>query len=230
MKNIQTLENSKSIPHEKQPAKSRAKTLRMRGLRVPRILVWLLGLFHGKILHTGGLDPETQKISSAYVSGQVKRFSAACVNRREAARARLEQEWIAVDEAIQDFKSISSSLATPREDKTNDKCSSAEARAIDAAHQTRSVHKAQLLAIEKRLTNTINAVCAEIHSVNDQMEATADLLQSIFACYGHGMLMKPVHPRNLPEVSFTDCREQILKDHEVTWDTIKSILNNKEVA
>ena len=44
--------------------------LPMKGLRTPRIFLWILGFIHGKVLHTGGLDPETGTITSGYITGQ----------------------------------------------------------------------------------------------------------------------------------------------------------------
>lgn len=230
MKNNQYLDPNNTTTMGKKHNRHKATTLRMKGLRVPRILIWLHGFFHGKILHTGGIDPETQRISSAYVSGQTKRFHAACVDRRKQARAKLEHEWTAADELIEDFKNISSALEKLDEEHVLSKGTSADARSKEATQKRRSSYESDLLAIKKRLSNTVNTVKAEIHKANDQMEATCDLLQSGFACYGHGMLMKPVYPRNLPEVSYTDCSEQILKDHKATWDAMKTILNNMEVA
>lgn len=208
----------------------KSTTLRMKGLHMPRILIWLLGFFHGKILHTGGLDPDSQKISSAYISGQTKRFRAACVKRREKARAKLDREWTAADELIVDFKDVSSALEKLKDEPVLSNGTSTEARANEVAKKKRYSYESQLLAIKKRLSNTVNTVCSEIHKANDQMEATSDLLLSGFACYGHGMLMKPVFSRNLPEISFSDCTEQILKDHEITWNTIRAILDKEEVA
>lgn len=230
MKNNPNPETSKTTSLERQHKRDKTKTLKMKGLRIPRILLWIHGFFHGKILHTGGIDLETQRLSSAYVSGQAKRFHAACVDRRKQARAKLEHEWADADELIEDFKNISSALERIDEDHAPSNGTSADARSKEATQKRRNSFESDLLSIKKRLSNIVNAVNAEIHEANDQMEATSDLLQSNFACYGHGMLMKPVHLRNLPEVSYTDCSEQILKDHKSTWDAMKTILNYEEVA
>lgn len=59
--------------------------LPMKGIHTPRFFIWFRGFWHGKIIHTGGIDPETNTIASGYVTGQIKRFRNACVTRREKA-------------------------------------------------------------------------------------------------------------------------------------------------
>lgn len=56
------------------------KLLRVRGLRTPRLCLWLLGWSH-RLLRTGCLDRETGRAESAYMTGQVKRFQSAAVLR-----------------------------------------------------------------------------------------------------------------------------------------------------
>ena len=62
---------------------------------------------------------------------------------------------------------------------------------------------------------------------DNNMEATAEILSSTFACYGHGLLMKPIYDYNLPGITYEDCAQQILNNHEDTWNAVISIL--KEV-
>ena len=85
--------------------------LPMKGLRTPRIFLWILGFIHGKVLHTGGLDPETSTISSGYIIGQTKRFRNACVTRRERAEEVLAKEWADADRLLIDLSNINATLA-----------------------------------------------------------------------------------------------------------------------
>lgn len=79
----------------------------------------------------------------------------------------------------------------------------------------------------KKLAQLANDIRAEFGSAHDQMEATAEILSSTFACYGHGLLMKPIYDYNLPGITYEDCAQQILNNHEDTWNAVISIL--KEV-
>lgn len=60
--------------------------LHMKGIHTPEIFIWFHGLWHGKIIHSGGLDPETNCIASAYVTAQIKNFRNVCILRFEKKR------------------------------------------------------------------------------------------------------------------------------------------------
>ena len=62
--------------------------LHMKGIHTPEIFIWFHGLWHGKIIHSGGLDPETNCIASAYVTAQIKNFRNACILRFEKAESQ----------------------------------------------------------------------------------------------------------------------------------------------
>lgn len=207
---------------------SKVKTsLRMKGLHCPRFLIWFCGFLHGKVIHTGGLDPETNTISSGYVTGQIKRFRNACVIRRERAEEKLAEAWNAADELLIDFATVSSALAEFPKGPNSHSESTVQARANEKAAVRRASHEAERQAILKKLAHIINEIRSEVSSAHDQMEATAEILLSTFSCYGHGLLMKPVYSHNLPPIVYEDCAEKILTSHEDTWNTIISIL--KEV-
>lgn len=202
-------------------------TLPMKGTRTPRFLIWLRGFLHGKVIHTGGLDPETNTISSGYLTAQTKFFRNACIARREQAEAKLTKSWSDADQLLIDFAAVSSALLDSGKSQSSLRESSTQARANERAAAKRVSREAERQAILKRLANIVNDIRAEFNSAHDQMEATAELLLSTFSCYGHGLLMKPVYAHNLPVIAFEDCVKQILSSHEDTWNAIVSVL--KEV-
>ena len=201
--------------------------LPMKGIHTPDGFLWLRGFIHGKVIHTGGLDPETGTISSGYITGQTKRFRSACVARCEYAEDKLKKEWADAGQLLIDLASISAALAVASGRQPSAHGNSAQARAQEKAAGKRASRRAERLAILKQLSNIANTIRVEYDRAHDQMEATAEMLLSTFSCYGHGLLMKPVHANNLPAVSFEDCAAQILKRHEDTWNKMVSIL--KEV-
>ena len=57
------------------------------------------------------------------------------------------------------------------------------------------------------------------------MEATAHMLMSCFAAYGHGVLMKPISEKNLPEIQYKNYSEKILK--ETTWSRLDKTIEEE---
>lgn len=181
---------------------SKTKTvLPMKGLRTPRIFLWILGFIHGKVIHTGGLDPETGAITSGYITGQVKRFRNVCVTRCERAEEKLSREWADADRLLIDLVNITGSLKhTSNCQEPANESTSAQARTQEKAASIRASREADRLAILRRLVDILNTILSELDQAQNQMEATAEMLLSTLSCYGHGLLMQPMYIRNLPPV------------------------------
>ena len=209
--------------------KKNRSTLYVRGLRTPRILVWFLGLLHGKILHSGGLDPDNEKIGSAYISGQIKRFRKACDCRLDRARKRLLNDWGTAEKLLIDYGDVSHAIAE-LDGKRSVPATAAEARAAEANELQRGVLNGRLTSIRKSLAEIANNVRSEMDNVRDQMDATSDLMLSVFASYGHGLLLKPVYSRYFPDITLRDTDGDILQGRENTWNTMISILEKDKEA
>lgn len=207
---------------------SKTKTvLPLRGIRTPRFLIWLRGFIHGRIIRTGGLDPETNVISSGYVTGQIKRFRNACVVRREQAETKLKKVWTEADQLLIDLAAVSSALDKSGKSQNTRAEDNAQARAYEKAAEKRASQEAERQTILKELANNANTIRSEFDSAHDQMEAAAENLLSTFSCYGHGLLRRPIFVGNLPAITYDDCALQIITNHEGTWNAIESAL--KEV-
>ena len=203
-----------------------ATVLPMKGLHTPRFLIWCKGFTHGK-LRTGGLDPETNTLSSGYITGQTKRFRNACIVRREEADAKLTKAWTEADQLLIDYSTLSASLADSGGQDARSE-TSAQARAHERAAGKRANRKADRQAILKNMAGLVNTIRGEYDTAHDQMEATAESLLSVYACYGHGLLMKPIYQNVLPELPYEDCADQILTAHESTWNALVTIIQNAQ--
>ena len=200
------------------------KALPMRGIRTPRFFIWFRGFWQGKVLHTGGLCPETNEIASGYVTGQIKRFRNACVTRREKAEEKLNKAWGNADELLVDYAAVTAAIAEAEKEQNAHSESNAQVRSKEKAAKRRASFEEKRQAILKSLATIANDIRAEYDSAHDQMEATSELLASALACYGHGLLMKPVYGDNLPIITYEDCAKQIIINHEDTWNAIGSML------
>ena len=70
----------------------REKTLKIKGMRVPGLFIWLHGFFQGRITKTATVDEETGWISSSYITSKRKLFNELSAKRVK----KLEQELKAV--------------------------------------------------------------------------------------------------------------------------------------
>lgn len=193
--------------------------LHMKGIHTPEIFIWFHGLWHGKVIHSGGLDPETNCIASAYVTAQIKNFRNACILRCEKAESKLNNSWHQADDLLIDYSSVTTVLQNTSDNAgvTADKQSVRKIAAYESEREN----------ILKKLAEIKNDIQAEFNIAHAQMEATAECLASKLACYGHGLLLKPVYNHNLPAIAYEDCTKQIINRHEDTWNAIVSIV--KEV-
>ena len=60
------------------------------------------------------------------------------------------------------------------------------------------------------------------------MEATAESLLSVYATYGHGLLMKPIYQNVLPDLVYEDSVQQILGAHANTWNALVTIVEEAQ--
>lgn len=168
------------------------KTLPVKGLNAP--FLWCRGFLHGKLLHSGGLDPESNVITSGYITGQLNRFQSACILRMQAIEKKNAPAWMEADNLLIEYTALG---APPGSSK-------AEQRGAEKA-------SARKMAILRRLSDIRNTVTTEHDLAIQECEATAKVLLQNFARYGHGLLLKPVLPANLPVLQYGI--EQVSKEH-----------------
>lgn len=202
---------------------TKVKTLHVRGLHTPRFLVWLLGFYHGRILHTGGLDPENETIASAYIAGQTKRFCKACDIRRAVIRKNLDDDWKTASSLLIEFDELSSKIS---EIDFVHPLGENHAKTREDAARTKLVksYETRRTVIRKELSEICNKIHAETSLAQDQIAATAELLLSVFACYGHGLLKQPVYSHNLPCLPSENALYEVIGGRERIWENMNLLL------
>lgn len=205
---------------------NRKTILSVKGIHTPRLLIWMKGFLHGTILHSSALDPDTKIITSGYITGQIKRYRMACVACRKKAEKELSDKWSEADQLLIDYAEVTSFLSKSEHDQNyfDENTSSACARAKQRAADERASREADRQAILKAAASIINDINGQYVSAHDQMEATAEALLSTFSAYGHGVLLKPVFTCNLPVLSYEDCADQIISNHQNTWNALLNII------
>lgn len=190
--------------------------LKMKALRMPGLLLWTRGVIHGKLLHTGELDQQTERISSGFITGQLARFQSACAvccEETEADRTLLELRTLSAE-----LKQQSGLPADPGQD------SPTQARSRERQTEARATRTARQLQLRQRLAGLSNTIAGKLRLAEMREQATAAQLRSTFSAYGHGLLLRPVAERNLPPVPGMDIDKQILQQHLATWNAIQTEL------
>ena len=202
----------------------KSAALPMKGLRTPRLLIWMLGFFHGKIIRTGGLDPVSNTLSSGYVTRQIKCFREACTACRKEAEKKLVHVWPKAQEKLMEYAAVSAALAASGGGYDGGGGSAHDKRAAEQTARAYAAGLEKRQTILKELCEVSNQIKSEEKMARARMEATAERLLSVFATYGHGLLLKPVHLHHLPQLQYEDCAQQILEHDEVVWNKIETIL------
>lgn len=196
--------------------------LKMKALRTPGILLWTRGVIHGKLLHTGELDRQTERISSGFITGQLALFQSACAVCCEETEAALGPLWTEADQILLELRTLSAELkqqsglpVDPGQD------SPSQARSRERQTEARATCTARQLQLRQRLAGLSNTIAGKLRLAEMREQATAAQLRSTFSAYGHGLLLRPVAERNLPPVPGMDIDKQILQQHLTTWNAMQ---------
>lgn len=203
----------------------KANTLKIKGTSVPTILIWGLGFFHGRIIKTAAVNKETGYICSSYITSKCKRFNEYSSNRVK----QLEQELKAVRTEAFDLMAQEVQISKLlEEDVANNKPSTIN----EIRHAARcNSRRASYRKSHEDIIIRLGEIDAKIRScelnAREELDATASALQSIFATYGHGMLLCPVQNNFIPPIEYDHCFELYYESHKKEDAQIRYIL--KEV-
>ena len=201
------------------------KKLRIKGLGVPRVFIWMLGFSHGCIFRTAVVDSETGYISSAYITEKCRLFN------------KLSSEYVALMEyELKGIRSEASELMAQEaalRKRVNEikvpesKDTIAEKRAARAAAENMSAYTGNHKAILDRLIEINGKIISREVVAREELDATASALQGLFAVYAKGMLIKPVRNNMIPPVAYEKCFEIYSEAHKKESEQMDYIL--KEV-
>lgn len=221
-------------------------TSNIPGMRVPRPLVFIHGFASGRC-KVAGLDPETGYISSGYITEKIILYDSFSHNRvtmleDETKGVRSEAFNILAEEAqIRQLQNEAQAKADDAqkneqlpepEPKTIQEIRETQRRKADrqANHNMIKANQDQLKIKHKDNLKRLGEIDAKIRScelrAQEELEATATKLQSIFATYTKGALLKPVLPKYIPAIERCDF-ELYKQSHEAEDKQMRNIL--KEV-
>lgn len=198
------------------------KKLKLKGLRVPGLLLWILGFIHSHILRTVLVDEESGKVSSGYIEGKLRLFkelTARSVKQleEELHELRLEaSKLMAEDSFLRERTKKIDIIQEPRtvNDYRKMKKQLAEQQEINKRHHE----------ILTRLTQIDAALASGEIKLSEELQAVSGALQNKFAAYIHGVLMKPVAAYNIPEVTCEGYLDDYKRMHKKEDESMKQIL------
>ena len=201
------------------------KKLKLRGLGVPRIFIWMLGFSHGCIFGTAVVDSDTGYISSGYITEKCRLFNKlsseyVALMENELKAIRSEASGLMADEAS--LRKQMDEISTPEFIKTI-----SEKRAARAAADNMSVCVRKHKGVIERLVEISGKITSREITAREELDATASALQGLFAVYARGMLIKPVRASMIPPVEYEKCFDIYHKAHERENQKMEIIL--KEV-
>ena len=201
------------------------KTLKISGMGVPRIFIWLLGFMHGRILKTAILDEETGYICSSYVATKCKLFEEFAYNRVKQLEQELKAVRVEAFDIIGKESQIQKKLAEDIMEK--EPSSINEKRDAKRCASRRASYKKMHEEHIKRLGEINAKIRACELNAKEELDATISAIQSRFGTYAHGMLCRPVKISFLPPIQYSHCFELYEKSHKEEDHQIHYIL--KEV-
>ncbi len=188
------------------------RKLKLKGLGVPRFIIWLLGFSHGCIFRTAMVDPETGLISSGYITEKCRLFnklSSECVGvmENDLKAIRADAAKLLSDEAS--LRKEADEIRMPESMDTVAEKRAARTAAADMSACVKE-HKRSL----DRLVEINGKIISREVSAREDLDAIANALQGLFAVYARGMLIKPVRASMIPPVEYEKSFEIYHAAHE----------------
>lgn len=223
----------------------KVKTLKLKGLRTPRPFIFIHGFTDGRT-KTAALDPQDGHLNSAYIHGHIYLFHELCKKRviqleKELSGIRAEAQTL-----IKELKNIKlpPECNMPEVDRPDSqrpatiaasrfsRAAAAEADKVEKANARLKTKRENILArrewIIHRLIKIREQISLSERICIEEMEATSNALKNCYCTYGHGALLKPVHPAYIPAVAYDGYLDAYFNAHNELSQKITDILNKEE--
>lgn len=223
------------------------KKVKMKGLAIPTVMVFLHGFFDGRF-RAAGIDKDSGLLNSAYVNGKTDLFYKYCSERVD----RLETDIAAVctdaeklfleledmPEKIREIKvkeaepvNLPKKLPDPMEEA---QIARADARKAAKAKTDAEQAKANKNQMQKRKTEILqqlvmirDRILNKETNCRNELSATSFALKERLCVYGHGVLLKPVLHRYIPQLEYEWAFDLYNKNHEEIKRRISEVVSKE---
>ena len=223
------------------------KKVKMKGLATPTIMVFMHGFFDGRFRATG-LDQDSGLLNSAYVNGKTDMFYKYCSERVD----RLETDIAAVctdaEKLLLELKDMPEKILKIRvteeepvklPKKLPDSMEEAQlARAdarkaakakVDAEQSKANKNQMETRKIEilQQLVMIRDRILNKETNCRNELSATSFALKERLCVYGHGVLLKPVLHRYIPQLEYEWAFDLYNKNHEEIKRRISEVVSKE---
>ena len=223
------------------------KKVKMKGLATPTIMVFMHGFFDGRFRATG-LDQDSGLLNSACVNGKTDMFYKYCSERVD----RLETDIAAVctdaEKLLLELKDMPEKIRKIRvteeepvklPKKLPDSMEEAQlARAdarkaakakVDAEQSKANKNQMETRKIEilQQLVMIRDRILNKETNCRNELSATSFALKERLCVYGHGVLLKPVLHRYIPQLEYEWAFDLYNKNHEEIKRRISEVVSKE---
>ncbi len=223
------------------------KKVKMKGLATPTIMVFMHGFFDGRF-RAAGLDQDGGLLNSAYVNGKTDLFYKYCserVDRLETDIAAVctdaekllleledmpekirkirvtEEEPVKLPKKLPDSMEEAQLARADARKAAKAKADAEQSKANKNQMETRKIEiLQQLVMIRDRILNKET-------NCRNELSATSFALKERLCVYGHGVLLKPVLHRYIPQLEYEWAFDLYNKNHEEIKRRISEVVSKE---
>ena len=206
---------------------------RLKGIRTPYFLATILGFIDRKT-KSAGIDPETKKLTSGWITRKQRQFSAYLNRMKEALENAAQTIQAEADCLMNELAYLPTSVPPVPQMRADSRGEGPEARAAAREHAALSKQNREAKAdmahrkeILHRLVEIRNDLTADENMTCNALDATGAVLSAMFCAYGRGALGGPVMASQISDITFDHCA--VLQEHFSLRSRIESVLNKEEV-
>ena len=223
------------------------KKVKMKGLAAPTIMVFMHGFFDRRF-RAAGIDQDSGLLNSAYVNGKTDLFYKYCSERVD----RLETDIAAVctdaEKLLLELKDMPEKLREIRvtevepvklpkklpDSMEEAQLARADARKAAKAKADADQSKANKNQMQKRKTEILqqlvmirDRILNKETNCRNELSATSFALKERLCVYGHGVLLKPVLHRYIPQLEYEWAFDLYNKNHEEIKRRISEVVSKE---
>lgn len=226
----------------------KSKKVKMKSLGTPTVIVFLHGFADGRS-KSAGISQDGGLLNSAYVNGKIDLFYKYCSERVDRLETDIAAVCTEAETLLMELESIPAMIKRNEVPKAENvkfpaklpaSIEEAQAARADAKKAVKVNHaaeqsKANRNQMEKRKTEILqrlvqirNRIANREINCRNEISATAFVLKERLCVYGHGVLLKPILNRYIPQMEQEWVFELYNKNHNELKERISAAVKKEE--